>query len=111
VPGGAHRVVGHFFPGRDLMASGIPVVSGAGNVQAVTGPVTLVGLMVRESAATAAAATFVLRDGTTVTDPIRAVIKLAASDFRSISLPAVSFTTGVFVHREVGTTELVLYSL
>lgn len=93
------------------MASGIPVASGTANAQAVTGPVTLAGLAVRETAGTAGTAAFVLRDGTTITDPIRYVVKLAANEARSVALPALTFNNGVFVHRESGTTELVLYVL
>lgn len=93
------------------MASGVPVASGNTSVQAVSGPVTLAGLSVRESAGTPAAASFVLRDGTSVTDPIRFVAKLALSESRAVALPALSFNTGVFVHREAGSTELVLYCL
>lgn len=93
------------------MASGVPLASGSASAQAITGPVTLAGLSVRETAGTPAAASFVLRDGTSVTDPIRYVAKLVASESRTLALPALTFTTGVFVHREAGTTELVLYVL
>lgn len=93
------------------MASGVPVASGSASVQAVNGPVSLAGIAMRETAGTPGAASFVLRDGTTNTDPIRYVVKLVASESRSVPLHALTFNTGVFVHREAGTTELVLYVL
>ena len=48
-------------------------------------------------------------DGTSATDPIRVPIKLAANGCIIGGLPAVTFATGIFVDRESGTTELVLY--
>ncbi len=89
------------------MATGTPVAAGSGNVQVITGATTLVGVAFRETAA--AVATFALRDGTTTGDPIRFVGNLAASAFNYVALPAVPFTTGVFLNRQSGTTELVLY--
>lgn len=89
------------------MASSVAVAAGTGNVQVTTGEADLVGMSFRETAA--AAATFVLRDGTGTGDPIRFVANVAAngSDFKS--LPAIPFGTGIFLHRGSGTTELVLY--
>ncbi|WP_116051684.1 hypothetical protein [Amycolatopsis palatopharyngis] len=89
----------------------IHVASAATDDQALTGAATLVGLTVRESAGTAAVASVVLRDGTAATDPVIAVVELAANESKVITLPAVAITTGVFVDREAGSSELVLYVL
>lgn len=91
------------------MSRSISLAAGAGDVQATTGNVTLVGFSVRES--TASAATLVLRDGTTTGDPIKVTIGLAAGAGQVTALPAVDFSTGIFVDRTTGTTELVLYIL
>jgi hypothetical protein len=91
------------------MARGVAVASGAGDVQAVTGAVTLVGVAARETAGSPAAASLVLRDGTDATGAVRVPIELAANQSVAVQLPAVEFATGVFVDREAGTTELVLY--
>jgi len=93
------------------MSRPIAVASAATDVQAHTGAATLVGLTVRESAGTPAVASLVLRDGTTATDPIVAVVELAANESKAVPLPAVNIATGIFVDREAGTTELVLYVL
>lgn len=89
------------------MSSSIAVVAGTGNVQVTTGSATLVGVSYRETAA--AVATFVIRDGTTTGDPIKFVANVAASGSSVTMLPAIVFTTGVFLHRGTGTTELVLH--
>lgn len=91
------------------MAKAFAVASGTVDAQAVTGSCTLLGICVRENAATPAAAGVILRDGTSVAGPVMVPIKLAASGTVAGPLPAVEFTTGVFVDRETGTTELVLY--
>jgi hypothetical protein len=89
------------------MARAFAVASAATDVQGVTGACTLVGFM----AAAGAAATVVrLRDGTTASDPVKAVIGLAANGTAAGTLPAVDFTTGVFVDRDgTNSAELVLY--
>jgi hypothetical protein len=91
------------------MAKSIVVAAGAGDTQAAIGAFTLVGCSVRESAGAAAAAALVLRDGTGTGDPARFFIELAANESKLLTLPAVEFTNGIFVDRESGTSELVLY--
>ncbi|MCP2339176.1 hypothetical protein [Actinomadura rupiterrae] len=91
------------------MARSVVVASGTANVQAVTGPFTLVGVSVRENAGTPAAAALVMRDGTTTGDPARVLVKLAASESKLLGPLSVEFASGIFVHRESGTSELVLY--
>lgn len=90
------------------MSSSIAVVAGTGNVQVTTGSATLVGLSFRETTA-AAVATFVVRDGTTTGDPIKFVANVASGGSSVTMLPAIVFTTGVFLNRQSGTTELVLH--
>lgn len=94
-----------------LNNSSAVVASGTADAQAVTGAATLVGCSVRETATVAAAAALVLRDGTAATDPARVFIELAANESKQLALPNVEFTNGIFVDRESGTTELVLYYL
>ena len=91
------------------MAKSVAVASGTADVQGVATPCVLLGICVRENAGTPAAAGVILRDGTSATDPIRVPIKLAANGCIIGGLPAVTFATGIFVDRESGTTELVLY--
>jgi hypothetical protein len=85
------------------------LASGTADAQAFTGQCTLYGYAVRENAGTPAAASLVLRNGTTVTDPPVAFISLAAGGSQVVTLPAVDCTNGVFADRLSGTTELVLY--
>jgi len=88
------------------MARAIPVASGTANVQALTGAGTLTGAV----ATGASASTVRLRSGTTVTDPVVAILGIPAGGTVSAVLPAVDFSAGVFVER-VGAvaSELVLY--
>lgn len=86
------------------------MASGATSVQALTGQDTLYGYAVRESAVTPAAASFVLHDGTATTDPIIVPqMNLAASGNQIAQLPAIPLTTGIFVERVSGSTEIVFY--
>jgi hypothetical protein len=91
------------------MARPLVVTSGAINAQAETGAGNLLGFSVRESAGTPAAASVAFRDGTSATDPLIAVVSLAASSSQSVVLPAVAFSTGIYANRTVGSTEIVLY--
>jgi hypothetical protein len=93
------------------MALSIEVAAGTADAQATTSAVSIVGVSVREAAATAAAAALVLRNGTAATDPARVFVELAANESKTFELPGVDFPDGVFVDRESGTTELVLYYL
>lgn len=91
------------------MPRAIAVATGTADVQGVSGAATLAGYSIRESAGTAAVATVILRNGTTATDPIAALIELAANQSTTATLPAVDCPGGVFVDRVAGETELVLY--
>lgn len=91
------------------MARSIAVASGTGDVQAVTGSCTLLGVCVRENAGAPAAAGVVLRDGTSAAGAVVVPVKLAAGATWFGPLPAIEFTTGIFVDRESGTSEVVLY--
>jgi hypothetical protein len=73
------------------MAVAIPVASGTASAQVTSGPATVVGVSFRESAGTPAAASFVLRDGTTTGDPVRFVRKLVASGADYVRLPEVAY--------------------
>lgn len=70
---------------------------------------TLIGLNIRESAATAAAAEIIIRNGTTATDPIVYIRELDLDEQHAVSLPAVDCPAGIYIDRVAGTTELVLY--
>lgn len=93
------------------MARAVNVASGTVDAQGFNGSCALVGVFVRESAATAAAAEVILRDGTAATAPLRLAFDLGANEEQFLNLPAIEFATGVFVDRVAGETELVLYLL
>lgn len=89
------------------MPKAIVAASGTGDVQMVTGSCTVLGVCIREDAAAAAGLT--LRDGTTTGDPARVPIRLPANGSLTGLLPALEFTTGVFLDREAGTSTVVIY--
>jgi hypothetical protein len=91
------------------MARAVYVASGTADSAQSAG--TLVGLYVRESAGTPAAAEVVIRNGTTATDPIVYRRELATNENHVVSLPGVDCSAGIFVDRVAGETELVLYVL
>jgi hypothetical protein len=72
----------------------------------------LVGYSIREAAASAAVATVRLRNGTADTDPILAIIELAADASSQITLPegGLDAADGVFVEVVAGEVDIVLYS-
>lgn len=89
------------------MSRAIHVASGTADSAQSAG--TLVGLNVRESAASPLAAEVIIRNGTAATDPIVYIRELAANEQHTVSLPAVDCSAGIFVDRVSGSTELVLY--
>lgn len=92
------------------MSRAIFVTASAADGQGFTGPCTLVGYTVRETGT--AAGVLQLRDGTTISDPVKATIAVAISSSLGQILPSVDFTTGIFIDRTgTGVTELVLYVL
>lgn len=90
------------------MAS-LAIASGTSSVQAITGRARILGYSVRETADTPAAATVVLRDGTATSAPARLFVELAGSGSQTARTPVIDFETGVYVHREAGSSEIVLY--
>jgi hypothetical protein len=95
------------------MAKAVVIASGTGDVQAFTGPCVLSGFAFRESAGTPAAAKFVLRDGTAATDEMRIPVNLNASEStRDLSIDGgrgIVCHNGIYVDRESGTTEGVVF--
>jgi hypothetical protein len=89
------------------MAFCVFVVAGTADVQASVGSADLVGYSIRETAG--AAATLTIRDGTSAAAPARTFVSLPANGVETKFLPSVDFSTGVFVDRTAGSTELVLY--
>ena len=87
------------------MARPVHVASGSADVQGYTGSTTLMGY----SVSAGAAATVVLRNGTSTAAPAVALVNLAAAGSETGVLPAVDCPDGVFVDRVTGTSELVLY--
>lgn len=87
----------------------VEVPTGAGDVDAYTGPVNLYGWSFRESAGVAAVATIVLRDG--AAGEIIAVIELAADgdDHQWMGPQGIRCSNGITVDRVAGTTEGVVY--
>lgn len=89
----------------------VEVSSGTADVDAKTTPTTLYGYSFRESAATAAAGTIIIRHGTgDNTGAIVAVIEFAAdaSETNFFSSP-IKMPDGVRIHRELGETEGAIY--
>lgn len=72
----------------------------------------LVGYSIRESASSAAVATVRLRNGTADTDPILALIELAANASAQVTLPdgGLDAEDGIFVEVVAGEVDIVLYS-
>lgn len=89
------------------MAFCVVVAAGSADAQAVTGTAELVGYSIRETAG--AVASLTLRDGTSVAGLSRTFVSLAANGVETKFLPAVQFSSGIFVDRTGGSTELVLY--
>lgn len=86
------------------------VATGTADVQVVSRGCILRGFSIRESAGTPAVATVILRDGTAATDPIVAVIELAANgSVTEYFDDGISISTGVYVDRVAGETEGAVY--
>lgn len=91
------------------MSRAVHVASGTADSAQSAG--ILVGVNMRESAAIAAAAEVIIRNGTTATAPIVHIRQLAADGQHDALLPAVNCSGGIFVDRVSGETEIVLYVL
>ncbi|MGC9544020.1 hypothetical protein [Streptomyces sp. UG1] len=88
------------------MSRAISVASAATDAQAYTGAATLMGFVATGSTTSVVR----LRDGTTATDPVKAVIGIPADGTAAAELPAAEFATGIFVDRDgTNASELVLY--
>lgn len=78
-------------------------------VAAATG-LRLIGFACRESAATAAAATFILRHGTLATDPVIAPVELSANEStREWWWPGIDAPNGIFIDIVAGTIDITLF--
>jgi hypothetical protein len=88
-------------------SSSKPFAAGVTGVQLVIGPGLLTGFSVRETAG--AAATMLLRDGTSNAGVILADVSLVANESDRDLLPDLSFATGLFLDRATGTTEGAAY--
>lgn len=87
----------------------VPVATGTTDGQATSGACTLVGFSARETVGSDSA-DVTLRDGTTAAGAIKAILRLTANGSQAALLPAVSFTTGIYIDRSgTGSSELVLY--
>lgn len=82
----------------------IAVASATGNVQALTGGATVVGVTV----AAAAAAVVRVHDGTSTSDPVVAVAQLGGAGTVHVPVPATTCNTGLYVERTAA-AEAVLY--
>lgn len=96
------------------MASYAPVTGGAtatADFQAVDGQATITGWSVKESAGTPAVATIHIHDGTANTDPLVAVIELAASGSETVWFgdDGVYCKDGVFVDIAAGEATVIIY--
>ena len=92
------------------MADPIAVAAGTGDVQVRAKAGRLHGYSARESATVPAAATFILRDGTSTAGEQLVVVEIAAnaSDTRSFDDP-IEFGTGLFLDRVAGETEVTVF--
>lgn len=94
------------------MAAPFTIASGSGDSAVGTSGSSkvLMGWSVKEDSA--AVATLVLRHGTSTSDPIIAVINLAASasETRWLGPNGVNCPNGIFVDRLTGTTTVVIYT-
>lgn len=89
------------------MADAVAVATGTADAQVYTGSGKLHSLSCRESAAVAAAATIILRDGTSATGTALAYVELAADRSETIAFSEpVEFGTGLFLDRVAGETEV-----
>lgn len=87
------------------MAKAVPVASGTGTAQVLTGGGSLLGVAILPGGA---AATVTINDGTSGSDPVIAYQGAAANTASYLPVPAVSFNTGLFITRSA-TCSLVLY--
>lgn len=91
----------------------IPATTTA-DTQLITGQVSLVGLVVVEDAGTPAAASFVLRDGTSTSGAIVVPVKLALSSgvcywFGDVEDGGIIFKTGIFLDMIAGSINGAIY--
>lgn len=92
------------------MADAIAVASGTADSQMYTGSGEMHGFSCRESAAIAAAATFILRDGTSAAGTALAYVEVAANASETVSFAeSVEFQTGLYLDRVAGETEVTAY--
>lgn len=93
------------------MPRSIALASDTVGAQAMAGAATLTGYSVRESAASAAVATVILRHGTSAAAPAIAFIEIGANASQTATLPAIDCPNGIFVDRVAGTSEISIFVL
>ena len=88
-------------------ARAVALSSASTDVQAVTGRCTLMGWSIHESAGSAAVASLILRDGTSASGAIVAVLELAADgdDHVWFGPDGIRVNGGLYVDRVAGSTE------
>jgi hypothetical protein len=87
----------------------VQVTSGTTGVTAVTGGGALVGFSMRTTVGSASTAT-VIRDGVTNAGAILAYADTSTTNAVTFTpIPAIPFTTGLFVDRTTATSEMVIY--
>ena len=90
------------------------VASGTADAQALpaTTDLRLIGFSTKEDAAVAAAAEFILRDGTSVAGKPLAFVRLAADEAESrwFGPEGLPCAAGLFVDRTLGQTHVVVYT-
>lgn len=92
------------------MPSAYSVTSGTADVQVFSRPCVVTGCSFRESASTPAAATIILRNGTSASAPIVATIEIPADGSMADNYePGIYCHDGLYVDRVAGTTEGVVY--
>lgn len=100
-------------PTSGTVATATAVATGSADVAAVAAAtgLRLLGYSVRESAGSAAVASFNLRNGSTVAGAIVAVEELAADTAKTVWFGGngIACASGIFLDRVAGDTEIVIY--
>lgn len=94
------------------MANYFAAGSDTADVAGPAGRGKLLGFSARESASSAAAASFIIRDGTSTAGPAIAFVELGPDqsingDWGAIG--GIELATGIFIDRTAGTTDITVY--
>lgn len=85
----------------------VHVASGTADVQVLSSSCDLYSLSARESGAVGTASSFILRDGTSAAGTPAVFVEVAADSSINVSYPnGLRFSTGIYVDRVSGETEL-----